>query len=95
MSADALGQLSDQQKTDAVNQRIFETSLDLIMVVDRAGTFIRLSPSSCAILGYHPDELIGRFSAGHHAWDFLRPSLAGYRTVTAFRGRESRQEPLG
>jgi PAS domain S-box-containing protein len=63
MSADALGQLSDQQKTDAVNQRIFETSLDLIMVVDRAGTFIRLSPSSCAILGYHPDELIGRSAA--------------------------------
>jgi PAS domain S-box-containing protein len=63
MPADALGQLSDQQKTDAVNQRIFETSLDLIMVVDRAGTFIRLSPSSHAILGYHPDELIGRSAA--------------------------------
>lgn len=63
MPADALDQLSDQQKTDAINQRIFETSLDLIMVVDRRGTFIRLSPSSLAILGYRPDELIERCAA--------------------------------
>ncbi len=44
----------------AINQRIFETSLDLILVVDRSGTFVRVSPSSQAILGYHPDELVGR-----------------------------------
>jgi PAS domain S-box-containing protein len=44
----------------AINQRIFETSLDLILVVDRRGTFIRVSPSSMAILGYHPDEMVGR-----------------------------------
>jgi two-component system, sensor histidine kinase len=44
----------------AINQRIFETSLDLILVVDRHGTFIRVSPSSQAILGYQPDELVGR-----------------------------------
>jgi PAS domain-containing protein len=38
----------------AINQRIFETSLDLILVVDRGGTFLRVSPSSEAILGYRP-----------------------------------------
>src|SRR5712691_9614844 len=43
-----------------INQRIFETSLDLILVVDRKGTFIRISPSVEAILGYRPTELIGR-----------------------------------
>lgn len=29
-----------------------------------------------------PIALIGGFSAGHHAWDYVRPHLAGYRTVT-------------
>jgi PAS domain S-box-containing protein len=43
-----------------INQRIFETSLDLILVVDKRGTFIRVSPSSKTILGYEPAELAGR-----------------------------------
>ena len=43
-----------------INQRIFETSLDLILVVDSHGTFIRVSPSSKTILGYDPAELAGR-----------------------------------
>src|SRR5712691_12816522 len=47
----------------AINQRIFETSLDLILVVDRKGTFIRVSPSSMTILGYRPDEMVGRSGA--------------------------------
>jgi PAS domain S-box-containing protein len=45
---------------DAINQRIFETTLDLILVVDHRGRFIRVSPSSMAILGYRPDEMFGR-----------------------------------
>jgi PAS domain S-box-containing protein len=52
----------------SINARIFETSLDLILVVDRKGNFIRVSPSAAAILGYHPAELIGRSAA-----DFLYP----------------------
>jgi PAS domain S-box-containing protein len=50
-------------ETDAdrsINQRIFDTSLDLILVVDRRGDFRRVSPSSLAILGYRPEEMIGR-----------------------------------
>jgi PAS domain S-box-containing protein len=54
------------QAAHAINQRIFETSLDLILVVDRRGTFIRVSPSSHAILGYHPDEMVS-----HNAATFL------------------------
>ncbi len=42
-----------------INQRLFETSLDLILVVDRKGTFVRASPSSMRILGYEPAEMIG------------------------------------
>jgi PAS domain S-box-containing protein len=52
--------------THAINQRIFETSLDLILVVDRIGNFIRVSPSSFTILGFRPEEMIGRSAA-----DFL------------------------
>jgi PAS domain S-box-containing protein len=56
------------QVVHAINQRIFETSLDLILVVDRRGTFVRVSPSSQAILGYRPDEMVG-----HSAQEFLYP----------------------
>jgi PAS domain S-box-containing protein len=50
--------LSDAENT--INQRIFETSLDLILVVDRNGNFLRVSPSSQAILGFQPEEMVGR-----------------------------------
>src|SRR5712691_1794411 len=72
----------------AINQRIFETSLDLILVVDRKGTFIRVSPSSLAILGRAPEEMIG-----HSAIEFLYPDdLENTRTEmrAARRGRETR-----
>jgi len=42
------------------NTYIFETSLDLIVITDRRGTILRLSPSVRAILGYAPEEMIGR-----------------------------------
>src|SRR5436190_18540779 len=57
---------ADQEAMHAINQRIFETSLDLILVVDRRGTFIRVSPSSISILGYRPDEMVG-----HSGVEFL------------------------
>jgi len=50
----------ERETTRSINQRIFDTSLDLILVVDRRGDFLRVSPSSLAILGYQPDEMIGR-----------------------------------
>lgn len=49
-----------------INQRIFETSLDLILVVERGGTMLRISPSVESILGYLPEEMIGR-----NAIDFI------------------------
>jgi len=47
---------------------VFETSIDLILVVDRRGNFLRVSPSSLAILGYSPAEMVGR-----SAIDFIYP----------------------
>ncbi len=49
-------------------RRIFETSQDLILVTDRPGTFIRVSPSAMLVLGYDPDEMVGR-----SAVEFLYP----------------------
>jgi PAS domain S-box-containing protein len=40
-------------------QRIFETSQDLILVTDSQGVLVQISPSSKAILGYAPEEMIG------------------------------------
>jgi PAS domain S-box-containing protein len=48
--------------------RIFETSLDLILVTDRRGLFIRVSPSCHPILGYEPEEMVG-----HIGLDFIHP----------------------
>ena len=79
---------SEQQKTQAINQRIFETSLDLIMVVDKRGTFVRLSPSAHAILGYHPEELIGRSAAEILYHDDLESTREQMRQ--ARHGRETR-----
>jgi ParB/RepB/Spo0J family partition protein len=54
-----------RQKTNSLSQeteerrRLFETSLDLILITDRRGNFLRVSPSSRSILGYDPEEMVG------------------------------------
>ena len=47
-------------------RRIFETSQDLILVSDPKGVLVQVSPSSQAILGYSPEEMIG-----HGAIEFI------------------------
>src|SRR5262249_8106991 len=49
-------------------RRIFETSLDLILVVDRQGNILQVIPRVLAILGYGPPEMVGR-----NAIDFVYP----------------------
>jgi len=49
-------------------RRIFETSQDLILVIDPRGVLVQVSPSAEIILGYTPDEMIGR-----NASEFLHP----------------------
>ena len=67
--------ISDRRKAQAdlvkeieERRQIFETSLDLILVTDRQGHFLHVSPSAKDILGYDPDEMIGR-----NAVDFIHP----------------------
>lgn len=69
-------------------RRLFETSLDLILVTDRTGTFLRVSPSSLPILGYQPEEMIGR-----NGIEFILPEdLEGTRREMklARRGQHTR-----
>lgn len=49
-------------------RRIFDTSQDLILVIDPSGVLVQVSPSAETILGYAPDEMIGR-----NASEFLLP----------------------
>jgi PAS domain S-box-containing protein len=50
----------ERETIRSINQRIFDTTLDLILVVDSHGDFLRVSPSSYPILGYAPEDMIGR-----------------------------------
>jgi PAS domain S-box-containing protein len=55
----AMGSLGNLEAALAINQRLFETSNDLIVIVDQRGAILRVSPSAEAILGYRPAELVG------------------------------------
>jgi PAS domain S-box-containing protein len=49
-------------------ERIFETSQDLILVLNSRGYLVQISPSCETILGYRPDEMIG-----HSGVEFIHP----------------------
>jgi PAS domain S-box-containing protein len=49
-------------------ERIFETSEDLILATDGFGKITQVSPSSAKMLGYPPEQMIGRSAA-----DFILP----------------------
>jgi PAS domain S-box-containing protein len=51
---------AEHRRESAMRQRIFETSLDLILVVDRQGNVKQVSPSVRNILGYEPHSMLGR-----------------------------------
>ena len=57
-------------------RRVFETSQDLILVTNARGILVQVSPSSAAILGYSPEEMLGR-SALDFTHDGPRTALLG------------------
>ena len=59
--------LALHQQTEE-RRRIFETSQDLILVMDSHGFLVQISPSCETILGYRPNEMIGRSGE-----DFIHP----------------------
>ena len=70
------------------NRRLFDTSLDLILVTDVQGNFVRVSPISLSILGYPPEQLIGRSAAEFVYPADLEPTRNEMRL--ARRGRNMR-----
>ena len=70
--SDAKAEIRSQEQ--ALNQeieerrRLFETSIDLILITDREGNIVRVSPSSAPTIGYEPEEIIGRSGT-----DFVHP----------------------
>ncbi|HEY7610830.1 MAG TPA: PAS domain S-box protein, partial [Alphaproteobacteria bacterium] len=55
--------LKSQRKLEAareMNERIFETSLDLICITDRQGKFLQVNPGACEQFGYPAEELVGQ-----------------------------------
>jgi PAS domain S-box-containing protein len=71
-----------------LHRRIFETSLDLILVTDPHGAFTRVSPSCQAILGYRPEAMVGHLGTEFIHPDDLEPTRNEMRL--ARRGREIR-----
>jgi PAS domain S-box-containing protein len=83
-----------REKTAALNReieersRLFDNSSDLILTTDHAGRFLRVSPSCKTILGYEPDEMIGRNGVDFTYPDDLRAVQAEMRL--ARRGQQRR-----
>ena len=70
---DALRELNEtleqqvQQRTSELNS-LWDTSPDLLLVIDFVGVFRRVNPAWTTLLGYQPDELVG-----HHVNEFVIP----------------------
>ncbi|QDP22798.1 PAS domain S-box protein [Bradyrhizobium cosmicum] len=67
--------LTDARRTERALQQqleerrqLFDASQDLIMIMNSRGHIVQISPSSATILGYRPEEMIGRSGV-----DFIHP----------------------
>ncbi len=52
--------LQHQARLQLQNQRIMDHSMDVLCSIDEAERFTQVSPSCYSVLGYRPEELIGR-----------------------------------
>ena len=73
----------------AINQRIFETSQDLIVMVDGKGVVLGANPSAAAVVGISPEEMVGRSPAEFIFADDLESTRTEMRL--ARHGRQIRQ----
>ncbi len=80
--------LEDQvdQRT-AERDRMWDTSPDLMLVIDFDGVFRRLNPAWTTVLGYEPDELVG-----HHVNEFVLPD-DHQDTVDAYQAAKAGEQP--
>jgi PAS domain S-box-containing protein len=64
----AAGLAKDRDSAARRAQRVFDTSLDLILVTDTHGKFLQVSGASQHILGFAPNEIVGKSGR-----DFIYP----------------------
>ncbi len=87
--ADLLASERREHERDAhERRRLFDISVELILVTDRQGTFVQVSPSVTKLLGYQPEHLIGRSAAAFICADDLEHTRNEMRL--ARRGRQTR-----
>jgi len=78
----------DRRREMEKRRRIFEMSLDLILIVDGQCNLLQVSPSSESILGYRPEEMIGHNASEFIHVDDLEPTREEIRSVR--RGQHMR-----
>jgi PAS domain S-box-containing protein len=88
MAADSQAKTAALKQEIEERRRIFDTSPDLILVTDGQGNFIRVSPSCEPILGFRPEEMIGRNATAFIYPDDLEPTRTEMRL--ARRGQITR-----
>ncbi len=92
LRTEATGLARQVAEGEAENERMWEASPDLMVVLDNVGVFRRVNPAWTALLGYAPDELVGR-----HVNEFVLPEnhsetiaayeeAAGGNEISAFNG---------
>jgi len=80
--------ITELRNAERAASRLFETSLDLILITDTKGTFTQVSPSCEAILGYQPEEMVGQSAVEFVYPDDLAPTRNEMRLGR--RGRHTR-----
>jgi PAS domain S-box-containing protein len=73
--------VTERRKAERQAERIFETSQDVILVTDGYGTLLEVSPSSAKVLGYSPEEMVGRNAGVFISPDDLEATRNEMRTA--------------
>ncbi len=76
-----------RKEAERLNQRLVETSQDLVFVTDGRAKLILVSPSVTRILGWSPEEMIGRNTADFIAPEDLEAARQEFKQVR--RGRQT------
>ena len=78
------------QSSEERYRLVAENANDLILVYDVHGTISFAAPSSLQILGYTPEEMVGRTTQSFLHPDDVLPTLAHYQTLLKPGGEELR-----
>jgi PAS domain S-box-containing protein len=80
--------LTDARRTERAlrqqleeRRQLFDASQDLILILNSRGHIVQISPSSETILGYRPDEMIGRSGVDFIHPDYLEQSRNDLRAL--------------